>query len=105
MDARFWRDSSQRLTFDLAISDQDYPAICRAIVDAFALTQVGQCIVGLEQMFCEWRHGESVISLDWDIWMNFMVVANSAESEPLVRDIATWICESRWASLLLDVAT
>jgi len=42
-------------------------------------------------MFWDCRRGEQVVGLDWDIWMEFMAVAKSVASEPLVADIAAWL--------------
>jgi len=96
---QFWRDSSQRLSFDLShISAADYPAICKAVVSEFVLAQESELVVGLDQMFWGYRRGEQIIGLDWDIWMGFMVVAKTTASEPLVQDIAKWLSESSWAT-------
>jgi hypothetical protein len=42
-------------------------------------------------MFWEFRRDDWVVSLDWDVWIGFMVTAGSAEAEPLVRVIAAWL--------------
>ncbi len=92
---RFWRDSSGRLTFDMpGVESVDYPAVCRAVADAFALTPDGVPTIGPDQMFWDFRRDELVVSLDWDIWMEFMVAARTDESEPLVREIAAWLSSS-----------
>lgn len=94
---RFWRDASQRLCFDLShISDADYPAVCKDVVSEFALAQESELVVGPDQMFWEYRRGEQVISLDWDIWMRFMVAAKTSAAETLVQDISAWLQGSRW---------
>ncbi|HVL15289.1 MAG TPA: hypothetical protein VM529_22145 [Gemmata sp.] len=92
MGERFWRDASERLTFDSArIETVDYPAVCRSIADALGLSPDGEVVIGPEQMFWNFRRGDQVVGLDWDIWMGFMVVAKSEASESLVRDIAAWL--------------
>jgi hypothetical protein len=89
---RLWRDSSGRLTFDQpGVTAHDYPRLCRMIADAFELAPVGEIVIGMDQMFWDFKNGHLVVSLDWDIWMDFMVVAKSVASEPLVIDIAQWI--------------
>lgn len=91
MGAHFWRDASGRLTFDLpGIEAADYPAVSRALIDAFALSPRGSLIVGPDQMFADFCRGEQLVSLEWDIWMGFMVVAKTEASERLVREIAAW---------------
>ena len=86
-----WRDTSGRLTFDQpGVSAEAYVAICRQLADVFGLTPSGDMIIGPEQMFWGFQRGQVIIGLDWDIWMEFMVVAKSVESEALVTDIAAW---------------
>ena len=93
-----WRDSSGRLTFDLrGVTNAEYPAVCRSVADALSLVTAGDIVIGPEQMFWDFRRGELVVGLDWDIWIDFMVVAKSEASEALVRDIAAWLGSSRWA--------
>jgi hypothetical protein len=95
LDTRFWRDANERLTFIVPdVSAVGYPSMCRAIVDVFALTQDGELVIGPDQMFWNWRRGEHVIGLDWDIWMGFMLVAKSTASESLVHEVAIWLCEN-----------
>jgi len=97
---RFWRDSSGRLTFDLArMEAADYPAACRAVADAFALAPDGPPVIGPEQMFWDFRRSEQVVGFDWDIWLGFTVVAKTEGTEPLVRDIASWLSSSQWAEV------
>ena len=88
----FSRNFSGRLTFDLPHVDaEDYPALCRGIADALGLAPAGEIIIGLDQMFWDFRRGDQLVSLDWDIWMQFQVVAQSPASEALVADIAAWL--------------
>lgn len=95
----FWRDGSGRLTFDLpGVAAADFPAVCRDIADALGLAPAGEIVIGPEQMFWDFRRGDQVVGLDWDIWMEFMAVAKSEASEPLLRDIADWLGSSRWSA-------
>jgi hypothetical protein len=94
----FWRDSNGRLTFDLpGVEATAYPALCRGIADALGLAPAGDIILGPDQMFWNFRRGDQVVGLDWDIWMAFMAVAKSETADPLLRDIATWLSSSRWS--------
>jgi hypothetical protein len=94
----FWRDDSGRLTFDLpGVTAMDFPAVCRDFADALGLASDGDIIVGPDQMFWDFRRVDHKVGLDWDIWMEFMVVAKSEASEPLLQDIAAWLESSRWA--------
>jgi hypothetical protein len=94
----FWRDSSGRLTFDLpGVAATDYPFVCRIIADALGLAADGDIVIGSDQMFWDFRRGDQVVGLDWDIWMEFMAVAKSEASEPLLRDVAARLGSSRWS--------
>lgn len=94
----FFTDASGRLTFDLfSVPAAEYPAVCRAVVTEFRLTKDTDLVVGLDEMFWDFRCGDQVIGLEWDIWMGFTVVAKTPDSEPLVRAIAEWVC-SNWAT-------
>jgi hypothetical protein len=88
----FWRDHTGRLTVDRAgIASTDYPAVCRAVADVFDLKPDGEFVVGPDQMFWDFRRGDIVVGMDWDVWMEFMVVAKTAAAEPLVRQIGEWL--------------
>ena len=64
----FWRDASERLTFDLPCVDAtDYPAVCRNIADGLGLSPAGEVVIGPEHMFWDFRRGNQIVSLDWDI--------------------------------------
>ena len=96
-DPNLWRDSSGRLTFDLpGFTANDYPAVCRCLADGLGLTPKGELIIGLEQMFWDFARGDQTVGLDWDIWMDFMVVAQTDKSEPLVHEIAAWLRANNW---------
>ena len=88
----FWRDHSGRLTFDRpGVTATDYPAVCRGIADALRLVSAGEIVIGPDQMFWDFRRGDQVVGLDWDIWLEFMAVAHSSAAEPLVHEIAAWL--------------
>jgi len=90
----FWNDHSGRLTFSQAgVDSAEYPDLCRAIVQAFDLQPAGNLAAGMEQVFCDFCKGDELIGIDWDIWMEFMVVAKSKSAEPLVREIGQWVAE------------
>ena len=93
----FWRDNSGRLTFDLpGVAAEDYPAVCRGLANGLGLTPEEGLIIGLEQMFWDFARGDQRVGLDWDIWMDFMVVAKTENSEPLVQEIAAWLMANNW---------
>ncbi|MBA4016663.1 MAG: hypothetical protein C0483_05695 [Pirellula sp.] len=92
LDERLWRDASGRLTFDLStVTAEHYPALCRNIADTFKLAPAMESsLVGIDQMFWEFCRNDQVISLDWDVWMGFMIVAKTTTAESLVHEIAIW---------------
>ena len=93
---RFWRDASGRLTFDqTGIESTQYPALCRALADAFSLLPDGDFVVGPDQIFWDFRRGDQIIGMDWDVWMAFMVVAKTPSAEPLVREMGSWLDSKR----------
>lgn len=105
MDARLWRDASDRLTCDwLGVGAADYPATCRAVADALGLVPSGGLVVGPDQMFWGFGRGVQTVGLDWDIWMGFMAVAHTPASEPLVKDIAAWLGARRDAKPSIEAA-
>ena len=78
----FWRDNSGRMTFDLpGVAAADYPALCRDVADALGLAPDGDIVIGLDEMFRNFRRGDQVVGLEWDIWMEFMAVAKSEASD------------------------
>lgn len=92
----FWRDGIGRLTFDVpGVTSDDYLELCGEISKAFGLAPASVPVIGPDQMFWEFRYDDRSVGLDWDIWMEFMVVANSASAESLVRQIAEWIIANR----------
>jgi hypothetical protein len=95
-----WRDASGRLSFDLpGVAAADYPTVCRDVAESLGLVEECAIIIGPDQMFWEFRRGDQVVSLDWDTWMEFMAVAKSEMSEPLVRDIASRLRSSPWSAV------
>ena len=91
-ETRYYRDSSERLTFEMfRIPAEDYAVLCKAVVAAFSLTPDWTSFgAGLDQVFLDVRRGEHVVELAWDIWSGFTVVAKTTDSESLVREIADW---------------
>ena len=97
--ARFWRDFSQRLVFHMhRVEMDDYPTICKELVSAFALTPESGMVLGFDVVFQDYRSGNFVVGLEWDIWMGFIVVAKSQAAEPLVGAIGEYLLKSKWAS-------
>ena len=94
-DNRFWRDSSERLAFEMSrVPAADYPELCKAVVTAFGLAPDYESFAaGLDAIFMDHRRGEQVVEMAWDNWTGFTVVAKATNSEPLVREIAAWLLQ------------
>ena len=75
----------------------DYPERCKAVVTTCGLVPDYESFAaGLDAVFMDYRRGEQVVEMAWDNWSGFMVVAKTAGSEALVREIATWLLQSAW---------
>jgi len=89
----FHRDASNRLTFDIyKVESERYPRLCKELATTFDLKPASELVVGLDEMFRDYSDGERTVGLEWDIWSGFIVVAKDSESEPLVRQIAEYLC-------------
>lgn len=87
---KFWRDSSGHLNFSTTdVAANDYAAVRGDIVNAFGLETASRLTTnGCDIMFQDFKKNESVIGIEWDNWMGFILVAQNAEAEDLVRAIA-----------------
>lgn len=76
----------------------NYSQICQALSEAMQLVPCTALVSDRlgEVVFQEYRRGELTVGLEWDIWSGFMVTAPSAESEPLVQEVADWLTKSEW---------
>ena len=97
-DNRFCRDSSERLAFEMSrVPAADYAVLCKAVATTCALAPDCESFAaGLDAVFMDYRRGEQVVEMAWDNWTGFMVVAKTAGSEALIREIATWLLQSAW---------
>jgi hypothetical protein len=100
---RFHRDASQRLTFELSRAPYcNYRAICEDVCQKFGLQSTGSLIEGtagsVDASFQDFRKDNLTISLEWDNWTGFTVVATHPESEQLVHEIGEYLQQSKWAS-------
>ncbi len=91
-DIKTYRDSSNRLCFDLfRIPAVDYPNTCKLITDAFSLSPaVPSFGAGLDAVFMDFRDASRTVEFAWDNWSGFIVTAKDSGSESLVLEIAEW---------------
>jgi len=102
-DNRFWRDASNRLVFEMS----RMPARCYADVrndrsEAPGLIPENEVVIVMEASFQNFRRGDAIVGLEWDIWTGFIVVASVIEAEGLVCEIANYLLASRWAPIHLS---
>jgi hypothetical protein len=100
-DVQFLRDSSNRLNFQVSrCPASSYQALCVAVATTFQLSPSNPLITnGCDIAFQDYRGGERLVSMEWDNWCGFTVVAKTENSETLVREIGAWILQSIWASI------
>ncbi|MBI1321683.1 hypothetical protein GC170_00635 [bacterium] len=91
-DVKLWRDSSDRLVCSCdGIDAAGYSETCREISSEFGLKPVGESIDGIDVSYQGYVRGRAQVDLEWDIWMGFMAVAKTVDTEPLILAIAEWL--------------
>ncbi len=87
-----YRNASQRLTIQFFQIEADlYQQMTQLVVSQFQLEPVGEPASGPQERFQEFQHQRKVISLEWDFWSGYTVVAKTESAENLVRKIAAYI--------------
>jgi len=82
------RDFSNHLTVEIANIDySEYKALTKTLTEEFGLIAHGDLIEGDSESFQMFIRGNYAISIEYDIWSGFMVVAQNPESEGLVNEI------------------
>lgn len=88
MNGKFSRDASGRATFDAGdVPVQDYKKIRNYVARRFRLQQHGNAVQGLDEVFQDFRSGDAIIGIEWDCWSGFILVAKTAQAEPLIEAI------------------
>lgn len=85
------RDASNRLTAAVDVDASRFTSLVAVVVEQFALAPVGAATVTMDVAFREYAVGQCRVSLEWDNWMGFQVVALSPDAEPLVVSIAEFV--------------
>jgi hypothetical protein len=86
--ARFYRDSSGKLTFAFNSGAERYPELRALVVASLGLRSAGPSVAGPDVAFQDFESDQGPVSLSWDNWMGFTVAAGASQSEDLVRRIA-----------------
>ena len=87
-----YRDASKRLT--VAVDDMPplaYRFVRWRLCKEFNLKKAGDYIQGLDEKFQDFSGVDGKVSIEWDNWSGFMVIALDSESEPLVEKIGSWL--------------
>lgn len=90
------RDASGRLTYEKdSVPAERYRDVCTQIKDRFGLEPLGT-LFEWEIYFQDYRSsdGRLIVGLEWDNWSGFIAVAQNADSEPLVREIASFLADA-----------
>ncbi len=86
------RDFSNRLTFDFDNIDAVmYKIITQSIVKEFKLKPKNKLLIGLDEIFQDFKVEKAVIGLEWDVWSGYTVVAKNKEAEDLARNMANFV--------------
>jgi hypothetical protein len=103
-DNRFWRDATNRLVFEMSqMPARHYAEVVNDLVEVFGLVPDNNgVVIFLEAAFQNFRRGDAIVGLEWDIWSGFIVVANDIAAEGLVSEIADYMSASRWATIHLS---
>jgi hypothetical protein len=102
-DKRFWRDASNRLIFEMSqVPARCYADVRNDLVEVFGLVPANEVVVGLDEVFQNFRRGDAIVGIEWDRWTAFIVVATDQTAEGLVGEIAAYLLASRWATVHLS---
>jgi len=86
------RDASNRLTVEIPSAEaSEYKSIAKEIVNQFKLEKANEMVVGLDEIFQEYKKGTCLVGLEWDNWSGFSVVAKNVEAEELVNEISKYL--------------
>jgi hypothetical protein len=86
------RDKSERLTFDFdRVESDSYSKVTSEVASHFDLEVITKKVNGLNEVFQDFKRGNEVVGLEWDIWSGYIVNAKTKSAESLVREIAGYI--------------
>jgi hypothetical protein len=68
-----------------------YSVITKDVVNHFKLEAASKLIKGLDELFQNYKLGEYIVGLEWDIWSGHIVTAKNNKAESLVNEIAVFI--------------
>ena len=87
-----YRDFSNRLSQDfLSINRDEYIVLTDKIVNNFKLISHTKLVNGIDEIFQEFKTDNKIVSLEWDNWSGYSVVAINSLAEDLLEDICKFI--------------
>lgn len=88
-------DASSRLNIEFEeIPYIQYNALSQSIIKHFELKTYSKKSIGFDEIFQEFKHKEAHISLEWDNYSGYTIVAHNTQSHILLQKIAHFIQES-----------
>jgi len=87
-----YRDFTNRLSQDfVSINSNEYTILTQKIIIFFGLTSHTNLVNGFDEIFQEFIVDNKIISLEWDNWSGYSVVAINSLAEDLLVDIIAFI--------------
>jgi hypothetical protein len=73
------------------VAGSDYADLAWVVSREFRLQPSGERVALLDEVFQQYRSSAGTVSLEWDNWTEFTVVAEDARSETLVQAIGAFL--------------
>jgi hypothetical protein len=92
LQGKFYKAANGHETYEIFYAVPDILfEISEILVSKFRCTQPDLPIVGLDQVLTQCRKGNIELALGWDNWSGFYMLANSSQSDILVREIGAYL--------------
>jgi len=86
------RDASKRLTVAIyGVKENNYSFLSLQIAKKFNLSPSEELIHSFSGIFQKYSDNKHLLSLDWDVWSGYMIVAEDKKSENLINEIYDWL--------------
>lgn len=87
-----YRNASNCLTIEVeGMPSLAYRFVRWRLCRQFELTKASDYVKGLDEKFQSFASAQGKVSIDWDNWSGFTVVALDTPSEPLLLNIKSWL--------------
>lgn len=86
------RDNSNRLTVEVSnVHRFQYGYLAKKVAKKIGLEKSDDLTKGVEEVFCTYSLDGSSVSIEWDVWSGFSIVAIDPESEGLLNVIHAYL--------------